>query len=93
MGSLKLDPRSHLLNTELALIVYSEELARAAQAEFDKSIDPKLSYAVVLEEHGQVVWRTERDGKAVEFHQEPEAGLWRRFVARVLSWLPSDSQL
>lgn len=93
VGSLNLDPRSHHLNTELALIVYSEELARAAQAEFDKSIDPKHSYAVVLDERGQVVWRTERDGEPVEFHHEPEAGLWRRFVARVLSWLPIDSQL
>jgi cardiolipin synthase C len=48
IGSLNLDPRSAFLNTELALVIESPELANAVAALIERSIAPDASYRVTL---------------------------------------------
>ena len=45
---MNLDPRSALLNTELALVIYSKPIAGEAASLFDHGIRPQASYRVEL---------------------------------------------
>lgn len=90
VGSFNFDPRSISLNTEMGLIFRDRPLASALEREFATHTDPKHSYRLALES-GRIVW-TEEHGRQVGDH-DPDASLWRRFVAAVTGLLPLESQL
>ncbi len=48
IGSMNLDPRSAMLNTELALVIHSDTIAGQAARLFDRGIPPDLSWRVEL---------------------------------------------
>jgi putative cardiolipin synthase len=98
IGSMNFDQRSMHLNTEIGLIIDSPELAQQTAARFESMVSPPNSYAVTLlsRDTGQpprLVWRTEEDGKAVEYDTEPARTEQQRFKAKVLSLLPLDKEL
>jgi putative cardiolipin synthase len=83
IGSLNLDPRSVLWNSEVGVLVESQELAREVQRLTLEGMSPALSYEVRLEERDgrkQLVWIAEDDGRLRVIDKEP-GGLWRRFNA------------
>jgi putative cardiolipin synthase len=41
----------------------------------------------------RLVWRTEEEGKSIEYVREPARSLWQRFKAELMSWLPFDREL
>jgi putative cardiolipin synthase len=92
IGSYNLDPRSRHLNTEMGLLVRSEEIAEEVAAFMDGGVRPKNSYRVVLES-GDLVWLTEEDGVEISYEAEPETGWWTRFKGGLLRHLPITSQL
>ena len=87
VGSMNLDPRSRLLNTEVALFVQSPELGSQLGALFEQAVGPALAFRVRLARTGQdqteIVWITEENGKEVRYDREP-AGFWRRFLSQLL---------
>ena len=98
IGSMNFDQRSMHLNTEVGLIIDSPELAQQIAARFDAMVQPVNSYMLVLrpnESGGKpgLVWRTQEDGKAVEYDREPARSDWQRFKVNVLSLLPMDKEL
>ena len=93
IGSFNLDPRSAELNTEVALVVESPELAAQVVAFMDEGAAPESSYRVELDSDGDVVWIAEIDGSERRWTHEPETGGWQRFVADVIKLLPIQSQL
>lgn len=86
VGSMNLDPRSRLLNTEVAVLVDSSELARSIGAFFDDAVQPARAFRVVLsaDDPAYIVW-TPEDGAGVRHEREPLAGWWRRFLTNVLA--------
>jgi putative cardiolipin synthase len=91
IGSYNLDPRSSRLNTEMGVVMSSPELARR----LPESVDPDLgdkAYRVQLEGR-RLVWVTYKDGQEVRYHNEPEAGFWKRTKATVIGWLPIEGML
>ncbi len=86
IGSLNLDPRSKLWNTELGIYVESPELAEQGARLFQAGMRPVQSYRLELQGAtpdsggGRLVWVTEEDGERRIYASEP-AGLWRRFSA------------
>ncbi|MDX9875216.1 MAG: phospholipase D family protein [Spongiibacteraceae bacterium] len=96
--SLNLDPRSVNLNTELAVIVHSEELAERVVRRFEIASDPANSFRLALEGdltgkrpgRGGIVWI---DADSQPHYSEPGVSRWRRALVRMLSWLPIESQL
>jgi len=40
-----------------------------------------------------LVWRTQEDGKAVEYDREPARSDWQRFKVNFFSLLPLDKEL
>ena len=96
VGSLNLDPRSVELNTEIGLVVESEELAADLARSFDLLSSPTLSYRVAVERNPsglRLIWHGEEDGRALELYDEPGTHWWNRLVVCVLGMLPLQGQL
>jgi putative cardiolipin synthase len=93
IGSFNLDPRSAYINTEIGLIVDSEELARQVAEFMDGGVVPGNAYHVTIDERGRVLWTTEVDGVTAQFEDEPNTTAWKRFTADFMRALPIDSQL
>lgn len=96
IGSLNIDPRSIDLNTELGLVVESEELARQVLDDFERGTQPDVSWRVSLAGEGndaRLVWEGERDGALVRLTREPDVDFWNRMWIGFLKLLPIESQL
>jgi putative cardiolipin synthase len=93
VGSMNLDPRSAILNTEMGVLVDSPELAEQLRQQWDLITSPELSYRVVLEPDGELVWYDRAGGKERRSQHEPDAGVLRRVGVTLLRVVPIDSQL
>ncbi len=98
IGSMNFDQRSMHLNTEIGLIIHSQELAEQIAARFEAMVQPANSYMLALRsmqpgEAPSLVWRTQEDGQAIEYAWEPARSAWQRFKVDLLSLLPLDSEL
>ena len=98
IGSMNFDQRSAHLNTEIGLIIDSPELAQQAAARFKAMTSAPNSYALALlpRDGGRapgLLWRTEEDGRAVEYRTEPARGEGQRLQVELLSLLPLDDEL
>ncbi len=96
IGSLNFDPRSQNLNTEVALTVYNEDIARQLHDLYEKVTSPESSYRLLLENTDigpRIVWITHEDGKKSVHSVEPEANLWRRVQVLLMGFLPIENQL
>jgi putative cardiolipin synthase len=98
IGSMNMDPRSRLLNTEMGLIVDCPPLADAVTRFFTTATSPANAYKVTLEagngtEHGHLLWTwTDRDAPLTTVH-EPGASPKRRVQVALLRLLPIDGIL
>ena len=93
IGSYNLDPRAAEINTEMGLYVESPELARQVVAYMDEGVLPQNSYRVELDEDGDLVWITEKEGEEVRYIWEPESTFWQRFMSGFIKMLPIEDQL
>ena len=99
IGSMNFDQRSERINTEIGLLIESEELAQQLALRFDAMVKPDNCYIPALRSAGapgnssRLVWRTEEDGHGVEYTREPARSGWQRLKARFLSLLPLRREL
>lgn len=106
IGSMNLDPRSALLNTELALVIHSQPIADQTAKLFDRGITPEVSYRVELASAAVIaslqrtgspqsglVWTTKGKDGMVTYNFDPEAGLYRNVMTGLFMLLPVDKQL
>ncbi len=92
VGSLNLDPRSLLINSEMGLFIESAYagagLARNVLAEL-----PGVAYKVDLDERGDLRW-TYQSGETREvLKKSPQTSWGRRFMAGFYGLLPIENQL
>jgi putative cardiolipin synthase len=99
IGSMNYDQRSKRINTEIGLIIQSVELAQQTARRFDAMVNPNACYIVGLSQAGapgkssRLVWRTEEDGRIVEYTREPARSGWQRLKVKLLALLPLDREL
>lgn len=95
IGSMNMDPRSRLLNTEIGLIVECVPLASAVKQFFATATMPGNAYHVVLEPgaNGQphVAWKS--GDSAANVGREPGAKPTRRLQIAFMKLLPIDNLL
>ena len=91
IGSLNLDPRSAVENTEVGIMIESPAMAADMHRGFDQ-IARAAAFRVALTDDGLRWHRDTADGQKV-FTNEPYTGFWRRFAAGLLRLLPLESQL
>ncbi len=89
IGSFNFDPRSARLNTEMGMLVDSDELARELHHRFDSEIDA-VSYSVVLREDGSLEWRDESGVSVKTYSEDPNSSASARVAVNVLGWLPIE---
>ncbi len=90
VGSLNVDPRSAVLNTEIGLLVRSPALAARVAAFIEDGMGPAKAYRPVLDA-GRLGWRVA--GDPTVRRGEPGVSLWRLLLVRLLALLPLDRQV
>jgi len=93
IGSMNLDPRSVSLNTEMGVLFDCPTITAKMEAVWQHDTAPDHSFAVSLTPDGALQWHASDGGKAVTYDRDPEASFWRRLTARIVGWLPLESQL
>ena len=97
VGSMNLDPRSRDTNTEIALLIDSTALGQTLGQLFDEAAQPARSWRVRWTEPTAGVphlrWHAEDRGVPVQTDHEPQAGLWRRALSRLLRAIAPEDWL
>lgn len=96
IGSLNLDPRSVVHNTEIGVVFNSPEIAVDISEWFDQHIETlafRLELAPRASGGSRILWHGIVDGSPRTFTTDPYTGFLRRFSLRLLGLLPIESQL
>jgi phosphatidylserine/phosphatidylglycerophosphate/cardiolipin synthase-like enzyme len=91
VGSMNLDLRSQLQNTEIALLVRSGELSRAASEQIERGMR-EGSWRVELKD-GSLLWRPPEGSGLKDTSTEPDASLPLRLLLRLFGPLAPDQLL
>ena len=91
IGSLNIDPRSIEINSEMGLLIDSEDMVGKMAEAIDKGI-AEIAYRVDINEYGELEWRAIIDDKEVIETKEPLTSWWLRTKAWFLKIAP-ESQL
>ncbi len=92
VGSFNLDPRSAYLNTEMGVLFDDPALGAQLRDEYLRLAGPEHSWWLALGRDDDLRW-LERQPPPHWVEAEPGASLGKRWTARVISWLPVESQL
>ena len=96
IGSLNLDPRAIVHNTEIGVVFSSATFAKEMADWFDQNIE-KLAFRLELRKNDagseKLLWHGLVDGEPQVFDVEPYTGFWRRFGIGFMSLWPIESQL
>ena len=96
IGSLNLDPRSVVENTEIGIMIESPNMAGLMSRGFEH-IARRATFRVALEKprtaYEALRWHRQSRGGQQVFSSEPNTGFWRRFGAAFMRLLPIESQL
>jgi putative cardiolipin synthase len=96
IGSLNLDPRSIVQNTEIGVVFKSSTVAGHIAEIFDNNID-EAAFRLELKksENGAetLYWHGFVDGEMQTLKHEPYTGFWKRFGVGFMQILPIESQI
>ncbi|MBD8552977.1 phospholipase D family protein [Rhizobium sp. CFBP 8762] len=92
VGSLNFDPRSAALNTEMGVLFSQQALVEEVRQVFADETSAVNSFQLDLD-GGRIVWQDTHEGRGRLSRREPEVGFYRRLTAKVISFLPIESQL
>jgi len=96
IGSMNLDPRAVIHNTEIGVVLTSPEIAQGMGEWFDRNVG-KLAFRLELkrDENGSetLLWHGLVDGTPRTFAADPYTGFWKRLGIGFLGILPIESQL
>lgn len=92
VGSMNLDMRSQLQNTEIALLVASRKLSAEAARNIEESLD-ESAWHVVLEDGKRLLWRAPSGSDWGDQTSEPDASLPLRMLIRLIGPLAPDHLL
>jgi putative cardiolipin synthase len=100
IGSLNMDQRSKLLNTEMGLIIDSPLLAQAVKEFFDIAIRPENAFRVVLQKtpesnsgKARMTWLWSEGGRDMSERSDPGVSGKRRLEVLVMRLLPIEGLL
>ncbi|MDJ0832918.1 MAG: phospholipase D family protein [Gammaproteobacteria bacterium] len=96
IGSLNLDPRSFLENTEIGLVIDSERLAKSMVLGMVDILEErtfKLNLETNPDGTENLRWQGYEEGRSVSYDKDPYTGFWERFWLGFFRLLPIESQL
>jgi putative cardiolipin synthase len=86
VGSMNLDPRSEILNSEMGVVIDSVPLAAALAAEIERDMSPANSWRVMLDADGALRWTDDRQTLVMQ----PARSVMQRIENLVFKLLPPD---
>ena len=89
IGSLNLDPRAMDINTESGMLIDSPELTNELMLVLRDIVRGEDTWKVELSERNKLTWTS----RGVTRDSPPPARFMKKFVARVVGWLPIENQL
>ncbi len=96
IGSLNLDPRAVIHNTEIGVVMKSAEIGNRMGTGFDQIIE-EVAFRLELMKNANgsenILWHGLVDGEEKTFDVDPYTGFWRRFGIGFMRLLPIESQL
>ena len=96
IGSLNLDARSIIQNTEIGVVFESTELAESLSDHFDEKID-QIAFRLELRDdeqgRGKIVWHGLIDGTQQSVEVDPYTSFWKRFGVGFMRIFPIESQI
>jgi putative cardiolipin synthase len=96
IGSLNLDPRAVVHNTEIGVVLSSTEIAAGMGAWFDQNIEEvafRLELSTNKNGSERILWHGVVHGEECVFEVDPYTSFWRRFGIGFMGLLPIESQL
>ena len=93
IGSVNLDGRSLIQNTEVGLLIESPSLNQQLSDLFDRWVASDSAWQLSLDEEQQLQWQATDDGIPITLDRDPETSGWQRFRVWLLSLLPIESQI
>ena len=96
VGSLNLDARSIIQNTEIGVVFESTELAERMAYDFDRKID-QIAFRLELQGddqgHGKIIWHGLVDGTQQILYVDPYTSFCKRFGVGFMRMFPIESQI
>lgn len=96
IGSLNLDPRSIIENTEIGILLTSPEAARAFAGAFDRIV-AKRAFRLELSTDDDglefITWYGVENGEERSWTSDPYTSIWKRLWVDIMSLFPIESQL
>jgi putative cardiolipin synthase len=86
IGSMNLDPRSEILNSEMGVIVDSPPLAEKLAERMLRDMDGANSWQVVRTDGGELRWRS----SAGELSRQPARGFMQRIENVIFKFFPAN---
>lgn len=100
IGSMNLDPRSQLLNTEMGVLVDCPELAGEVARFFEQAADPRSAFHVQLAsaggppgDDGHLTWSWDDHGTHLTSSRDPQVRISRRLEFELMRLLPIQGLL
>ncbi|MZR63370.1 phospholipase D family protein [Alcanivorax sp. DP30] len=93
IGSVNLDGRSLLQNTEVGLLIHSNAINQQLSQIFEEWVHGDSAWKLSLTGDGDLRWQASNDGEPLELDHDPETSGWQRFKVWWLSLLPIESQI
>ena len=92
VGSFNMEPRSATLNTEMGLVFDHPQLAQHISQNLHQHV-AEHTYAVMLDKHDKLQWRTQENGRQLTLDTEPQSGPIQRIGLWMMSKLPIEHLL
>ena len=90
IGSFNFDPRSAYLNTEVGLVIESDQL----QDEITKSLNqylPRIAYQLKLNKQGEIIWlEHQKNGSVIQHNHDPETTQFQRYMMNLATKFPGE---
>lgn len=92
IGSMNLDLRSQLQNTEIAVLIASRSFGSQAAGSIEETLSEN-SWQVEIAKDGDLIWRAPKDSDRTDMRTEPDASLPLRLMLQLLGPLAPDRLL
>lgn len=91
VGSMNLDLRSQLQNTEIALLIRSDELSQLASAQIERGLRERTWHVEL--ENGSLIWHAPEGSGLKDTTTEPDTGAGLRLMLKLFGPLSPDQLL
>ncbi|ENU62623.1 MULTISPECIES: phospholipase D family protein [Acinetobacter] len=90
VGSFNFDPRSAYLNTEVGLVIESEDFQKEITSAMDQYL-PRVAYQLKLNEKNEMIWlEHQKDGRSIQHSHDPETTKFQRFMMNLVTKFPGE---